>query len=127
MLGRNQRIMEVKTILKVPSEISKIMTMHDGGLRLFIDTQELMPEDKAKVMELHRKIGWFIFADQPIEEADIKDLPKIQLEEGEKSPSARLRAVLFVYWETNKIAEPFDIFYRRKIEDFISVIKDKLP
>jgi len=115
-----------KAILKVPSIIQKIMTMADGGLRLFVDTQELNTEDKTNVMGLHKKIGWFIFADQPIHEEDIKDLPEVKLESGEKSPSARLRAVLFIFWEQQKIQEPFDIFYRRKMELFIETVKGKL-
>ena len=99
--------------------------MADKGLRIQVDTQELGPEDAGQVMLLKDKLGYFVFAEQ-IGEQDIKDLPKIELEEGEKAPSARLRATLFVYWEQHKVAEPFDLFYRRKIESFISAIKEKL-
>lgn len=115
-----------KIILKVPSIISRIQTMADGGLRLFVDTQEITTEDKADVMGLHNKIGYFVFAEQDILQEDIKDLPEIKLEIGEKSPSARLRAVLFIFWEQQKIQEPFDIFYRRKMESFIEAVKEKL-
>ena len=114
------------TILKVPAEISRVQTMSDGGLRLFVDTQELTPEDKGLVMELHNKLGVFVFSEQGISEEDIKNLPKIELEEGEKHPSARLRASLFVYWEQKKISEPFDIYYRRMMEKFINSVKEKL-
>lgn len=115
-----------KTILKVPATISKITTMSDGGLRLQVDTQEINPLDAGKIMELRNKLGHFVFAEQAITIEDIKDLPEIKLEEGEKAPSTRLRATLFVFWEQHKVQEPFDIFYRRKVESFIDVVKEKL-
>lgn len=118
--------MEEKEILKVPATISKVVTMADKGLRLQVDTQELGPEDAAKVMSLWNKLGVFVFADTGISEEDIKNLPKVELEEREKAPSTRLRAVLFVFWEQHKIQEPFDIYYRRAIEKFITSVKEKL-
>ena len=112
-------------ILKIPSIISKVMTMADKGLRIQVDTQEIPPEEAGKVMFLKDKIGYFIFAEQIVEK-DIKDLPPITLEQGEKHPSARLRATLFVFWEQQKIQEPFDIYYRRQMEKIIGTIKEKL-
>jgi hypothetical protein len=54
------------------------------------------------------------------------NLPEVQLEEKEKSPSVRLRAALYVYWDQHKMKEQFDIFYRRQMEKFINTIKEKL-
>lgn len=115
-------------LLKVPSVIEKVMTMADGGLRLFVDTQELQPEDKGVVMNFHKKQGYFVFSEQyeNINVEDIKNLPKIELEEGEKSPSIRLRAVLYVYWEEKKVGGSFDSFYKKQMERFIQTIKEKL-
>ena len=117
---------EIKEILKVPGTISKVTTMADKGLRLQVDTQELGPEDAGKVMLLRDRLGTFVFCEQGISEEDIKNLPKVELEEGEKAPSARLRASLYVFWDQRKIQEPFDIFYRRQMEKFIGTIKEKL-
>jgi len=115
-----------KEILKVPSTISKITTMSDGGLRLQIDTQEIHPTDAGKVMELRNKLGVFVFVEEDIKPEDLKDLPKVELEEGEKSPSSRLRATLYVYWDKHKTSQPFDIFYRRQMESYIETVKEKL-
>lgn len=119
---------EIKEILKVPGTISKVTTMADKGLRLQVDTQELGPEDAAKVMLLRDRLGTFVFveAGDKISKEDVKNLPKVELEEGEKAPSSRLRAALYVYWDQHKIAEPFDIFYRRQMEKFIGTVKEKL-
>ncbi|MDD5065191.1 MAG: hypothetical protein PHQ35_10605 [Phycisphaerae bacterium] len=113
-------------MLKVPATISKITTMCDGGLRLQVDTQEIAPEDAAEVMELRNKLGVFVFAEETINAKDLENLPKVELEEGEKAPSARLRAALYVYWDQHKIAEQFDLFYRRQMEKFITTVKEKL-
>lgn len=43
-----------------------------------------------------------------------------------KSPSERLRAVLYVYYRQNNIQDDFDTFYKRKMNDFIEHIKSKL-
>ena len=118
---------ETKEVLKVPSVISKITTMSDGGLRLQVDTQEIASEDAGKVMLLRNKIGVFVFADADIKEEDVKDLPEIKLEEKEKSPSTRLRSVLFLLWDQGKkTEEPFEIYYRRTMEKFIDTVKEKL-
>lgn len=117
---------EIKKVLKIPAIIQKVETMSDKGLKLTVHTQEIGPEDAADVMLLRDKIGVFVFAEQDIKMADMKDLPKIELEAGEKAPSARLRAVLYVYWEQHKVQEPFDTYYRRQMEKFIGVIKEKL-
>jgi hypothetical protein len=117
---------EEKLILKVAAIISKVATMSDGGLRLQVDTQEIGPKDAGEVMMMRNKIGVFVFAEQSIVIDDLKNLPKIELEEGEKAPSARLRAALYVYWDQHKVQEPFDIFYRRQMEKFIETVKDKL-
>jgi len=116
----------VNKILKVPAIISKVMTMADKGIRLQVDTQELDNQDEADIMGLRGKLGVFVFAEEGIRPKDLENLPKVELEEGEKTPSSRLRAVLYVYWEQNKVKEQFDIFYRRKMELFITTIKEKL-
>lgn len=115
-----------KELFKIPAIISKVTTMSDGGLRLQVDTQEIKPQDAGEVMMMRNKIGVFVFAEQNIVVDDLKDLPKIELEEGEKAPSARLRAALYVYWDQHKVEEPFDIFYRRQMEKFIDTVKEKL-
>ena len=102
------------------------MTMADGGLRLFVDTQELTSEDKAIVMGLHKKIGWFIFADQPIQQEDALNLPEIKMERGEKTPSQRLRAVLYLLWDKKKTTDSFDIYYREYINRVIEKLKEGL-
>lgn len=103
--------------------------MADGGLRLNVDTQELDSSDKAELMGLYGQLGYFVFAASgTIKEEDIPTTP---LEDGQKTPSQRLRSVMFIYWkkcqETGRIIVPdFDTFYRQQVEKYIDHIKTKI-
>jgi hypothetical protein len=120
-------IKKEKIILKVPSEIGKVETMSDKGLKLSVYTQELTSEDKAVVFSLQEKLGWFVFSEAEIEPEDLVSLPKIKQEfRSEKTPSERLRAVLYVLWDHQSIKEPFDAFYKRYMENLIERIKEKI-
>lgn len=46
-----------------------------------------------------------------------------------KSPSTRLRSVLFVYWKEKKkeTFPDFEVFYRSMMEKYIDGVKAKLP
>ena len=88
--------------------------MADKSLRLQVDTQELPKDDKAKVFDLHETLGWFVFSKAEIQEDDLVDLPEIKPEFEEKSPSQRLRARLFVYYNhTHVNKEDFPEWYKK--------------
>ncbi len=113
-------------MFQVPAEISRVQTMSDGGLRLFVDTQELNQDDKAKVMSLHRKLGWFIMKEAPVEPEDM-DVPEYVKEfKQDKTPSQRMRSVLYLLWQKEGESGVFDDFYKRKMEEVIEYFKKKL-
>ncbi len=113
-------------MLKVPGTITKITTMADRGLRLQVDTQELCGEDKAELMSLHEKMGVFVFSESDIQEEDIKNLPEVKIERGEKTPSQRLRGILYRLWEQEKTYKTFDDYYRSWMSNLIESLKEKL-
>jgi predicted kinase len=117
---------EKNPMLKVPSTIEKVETRSDGTLKLVIGTQELDPVDEAEVMQLKRKLGYFVFA--VTENITVKDIPTEQLEfKNEKSHAQRLRAVLYRLWETNQQGyKEFEGFYRGKMDKIIDSLKEKL-
>ena len=107
-------------MLKVPSGISKVSTMSDGGLRLQVDTQELTAQDKAELMSLHNQIGWFVFSPNSIQ---VEDIPTEAVETDQKTPSQRLRAVLYILWEKQDtlktLKDDFEAYYRKTLEKLI--------
>ena len=118
-------------MLKVPSAISKVSTMADGGLRLQVDTQELTAPDKAELMGLHNQIGWFVFSPNSIQ---VEDIPTEAVETDQKTPSQRLRAVLFIYWKKQQenngqrftSDKDFDYYYSKTLEKLIEHYKQKI-
>lgn len=95
--------------------ISKIMTMSDRSVRVWLDLPELSPTELANVF------AWLNNGTHTIS-TDIED------EDNGKSPSQRLRNTLYVLWEQkHKEKYPeFEVFYRAKMEKFIEAIKEKL-
>jgi len=119
--------MEEKIVLKVPSHIGKIETMEDKGLKLSVYTQELDPTDEANLFRLKQKLGWFIFSEAKIEPEDLVDLPEIKGEfKSDKTPSQRLRAVLYVFWQQSGSKGNYDDFYKDYIEKVITKIKEQI-
>lgn len=115
----------------VPAFISKLSTLvGDNSLRLTVDCQEMSPEQEAELLRIKRKQGWFFFLESPSEDIDLDELPEIRLDDGEKSPSERLRAVYWRYWnqnyESGAIKLDFDVWYRTQMNRLIESVKEKL-
>ena len=113
-------------ILQIPATIESINSRVDGTWSLKIGTQELNEENAKVIIKLNRKLGYFIFKETPLEEADLINIPEARPEfAGDKTPGQRLRGVLYVLWEQTKPTKPFDEFYRRKMEQIIMWAKEK--
>ena len=113
-------------ITPIPSYIKKITTLKDKSLQLVVETQDLTPETKTYLFEMHDSYGWMIY---------FKNAPKledIQVPEGNapenkegKSPAQRLHAVLFVLWKQSGGQGDFDFFYKQEMEKIIDGVKEK--
>lgn len=98
----------------------------DGTLSVKLGTQELSPTDTAKIFEFGNQQIWTAFAETP-HSIDELEIPEVTPEfESDKTPSQRLRNVIYVYWEQNGKKGDFNDFYRKKLEGFIEHIKTKL-
>jgi hypothetical protein len=113
--------------LPISATIQKVETMARYA-RVVVDTQEtITPEQLAELFALHDKVGWFFCLNKPDDKINREELPEIHLEEGEKSPSQRLRAVLYIYWQQNTDQkQEFELYYRRWMERTIDSLKEKL-
>lgn len=120
----------MQELFQAPATISKIETMSDGGVRVVVDTQEISDgEELAKLFRLRKgDLGYFLFKGSEIQANDLPE-DSVPLEEGEnKTPSQRLRNVIFVFWKEVKGGKgDFNGFYREQMEKFIAVVKEKLP
>ena|SRR3990167_223316 len=119
----------METLLQLPSEISKISSMANRSLRLQVDTQEnLTDEAMAKIMGQLNKLGYFCFlaGEKKIEAWDVAGLPNINYPKDEKSPSQRLQAVIYRYWEQNGSTGEFRLYYERAMDKLIDSYKERL-
>jgi len=116
-----------KLIFQVPAEIGKVETLADKTLRLRVDTtMELPPEQEALIMQLRNKQGYFVYCEQDIKQDDLQDLPQIETVKGVKTPSQRLRAVLYLFWKQGTQVQTPEQFYDREMEKIIEHYKGKL-
>ena len=113
-------------MFQVASTINSVRTLVDGGCKLDVITQELNPEELTELFKLKGKSGYFLFKESGILESDIKDLPDVVVERNDKTPSERLRAVIWVAWSQGNKEKTADEFYKNYMDRIIQSIKEKL-
>jgi hypothetical protein len=113
-------------IFQVQSTIQSVRTLVDGGTKLDVITNELNHDELSKLFILKGKFGWFVFKENILGVEDIKDLPEVKLEKNEKTPSQRLKSVLYVLWSQGNREKTSDEFYKMYIDKIIEAIKEKL-
>jgi len=100
----------------------------DKSFTLTFSTQELHTDTVIDIAQLHNKMGVLYFADKEVMDAEVLTmLDDVELDIGVKTPSQRLRNVLYVLHEQlggNK--DNFKDFYATQIERFITSVKNKL-
>ncbi len=76
-------------------------------------------------MQLHNKVGWFVFSDVDIQASDIPDEP-IEFE-GQKTPSKQLHDVLFrLHEKQGGKPEDFESYRRRIMTKLVNHYKAML-
>lgn len=110
----------------LPAQINPPRLRKDGSAALSFDTRELTAEEIFTIMSLRHSEGWLCFSPN---ENDL-EVPEEKAELDEKTPSERLRAVLYVWYkqetESGKYVGLFDSFKKEKYEQLIEFVKRKL-
>ena len=113
------------------SQVEAIASRKDNTLKITLGTQELSPKDCGEMLGLMNKLCTVGIAANDLEKEDIETLQKAKLSIDDvpngKTPSQRLRSVLFVYWQQHQTGfDKFDAFYQDYMEKRITNIKSKL-
>ncbi len=120
------------SLLAIPGIVTKIGTTRDKSFVITFETQDkgtLNDSEKAQLVDLLDEYVTAAFKPTADGKTDpeVLDVPDIKPEfKGDKTPSQRLRAVLYVLWEQQGIQEDFEAYYRRQVERIIDSIKTKL-
>ena len=105
--------------LSTPLVITGIRSKVDRSLGLTCSSPELSTEERALFMELQGLNLEAIF--RPTEEKS--ELQEVKGDMQGKSPSTRLRNVIFVFWKQKGEQGEFESFYKQKMEGFIEKVK----
>jgi hypothetical protein len=110
----------------LPAQLTKVASRKDRSYSLTFDTRELRGSEASILLDQLQKEGWILYS--PNEDIDETDVPKEKADAGmgSKTPSQRLRAVLFVFWEQTGKRGTFEDFYRVQMEKLIEYVKEKL-
>lgn len=109
--------------------------MADRTIRLQVDCQEMTAEAEAIILKSRNTIGYFLYGETEIVEEDLEEmnLPDYKpLEKSDKSPSQRLRAVLYLLWiqkgKKDIYGQPCDSdsYYKQILIQLIAKYKDML-
>ncbi len=109
----------------LPASLKKVSSRADRSYDLTFSTRELSGEEAAFLLDEVLSEGWLQYARN---EADMTEMPEVKADSGVegKSPSQRLRAVIYVLFTQKGSKGSFENFYNSVMEQLIENIKDKL-
>lgn len=95
------------------------------GTLKFTTARELTQDEREILLEagVNDELGWVIWSPN---ELQVGDLPSEPASDALKSPSKRLRDVLYVLYQQEGRTGQFEAFYAEKMEKFIDHVKTKL-
>ncbi|MBC8437117.1 hypothetical protein H8D85_02215 [bacterium] len=112
--------------------VDKVSTMADGTLRVYVGTQEMPIDKMAKLFSFDKSAGYFLFSKHGISKEEIKaveDTSKGVAPKNGKSPSQRLRNVLYHVWDkglVNGTECGFEDFYLKEMNKITEHYINKL-
>lgn len=109
-------------MLKLPATFDAFSSRSDGSYGLRFSTQEATAANLGELHRHNRLFGWLMFDENEIQASDV---PKEQATDT-KTPSKRLRDVLFILYKQRGEAGDFEQFYRVQMEKVITHVKSKL-
>lgn len=114
-------------IFHIQAECWKVESKPHSSVRVTFDSQEnLSDDDKARIMGWHEKTGHLTFLmEAPVQAMEVLELPALVKKQGEKSPSQRLREVIYLLGRQKNVADD-EAFYRVTMELIINQVKEKL-
>jgi hypothetical protein len=114
---------------QLPAQLEGYRSMKDGTIKITFETGELTPEQMANIHFSLNKIGYLAYAPDPFATQELSDIDnlKVEFDDTGKSPTQRMRAVLFLNWkQKNEGYETFNDYYNSRYEKLINHFKEKL-
>jgi len=116
-------------MILIPAILTTFRSLKDKTMKLEFETNELSPEQLAGLAQNLQAFGYLAFKQDNFrtEQLAVIDELKADYEDKSKTPSKRLRDVLFVAWKQHSEGyNEFEDYYKFKMNMFINHVKAKL-
>lgn len=90
----------------IACEIGSIRSLKDGSVSINLETPELSPGKAGELFGLRKKVAYVYISAHQISIPETKIVDSLEPEMVGKTPSLRLRNVLFVCWQQNNEGYP---------------------
>jgi hypothetical protein len=116
--------------LAIPAAVEQITTRVDGSLKLSFGTPELSADTCGELFKYRRKEVLLVLSTKDLNAEQVQSISTarehISTAIKEKTPSQRLRAVLYRVWEQEAQTLEFNEYYTNTIEQIIEHYKTKI-
>jgi hypothetical protein len=110
-------------------QVESVSTRKDRTYKLVLGSQELDPKQAAELFGLNNCLAYCYLSVRQIQTDIMVEIDKqsIDMVDTIKSPSKRMKSVLFLIWQNdNGGYDDFELFYRNRMELMINQLKQKL-
>lgn len=111
-------------LVQLPAQLMGMNPKADRSWKLTFESRELSGDEAALLANNFQGEGWLIF--KPNGEIAYDEIPEDRADSGTKSPSRRLRDVIYLLWKQKGSKGDFEMYYRVSLERLIETVKDQL-
>jgi hypothetical protein len=111
----------------IPAYLKTIKTLVDNTISLVFETNELSSSKVGELFSFRGKYGFLAYNPNEfnVEERAMVIALKTDYE-GEKSPSKRMKSVLFALWKQDAHGyEDFNLFYQYRMNELCEMLKNE--
>lgn len=116
-------------MLILPANIESYRSLKDRSVKIVFETAELNPSQVGDLQGNLMKAGFLAFKPDPFKKEEIAWVDSIEadFDDPKKTPSKRLRAVLYLNFQQDPEGyQTFPSYYESKMETIINHMKKKL-
>ncbi len=115
-------------MIVIPTIIEGIATRKDKSVKIVISTQEIDPKTAAHIFSLSGNYAYVAIKQEQFTQWEVDDIAKLKADiENIKSPSQRLRAILYRNFEQNNMGyNDFTSYYIAQMDKICEHYKSKL-
>lgn len=111
----------------IPVIVGGIRSLKDGSVSITFETQELSSGKAGELFSLRNKIAYVYVSERQITLPEQKMVDALEPEMQGKTPSLRLRNVLYLLWKQDPEGyQDSDAYYRAKMELIINTYKSQI-